>query len=190
MGAWIHRAIEQWTVWTIWLLLSLLWAVSSLFIVTWLPATVAVAAALQKVDAGYAVALREYRRVFFHRLPVGMLLGMPVLLSLLVTLIDLVALVHLGRTGISVLYAGLLVCLDVLLAGATSQSAAALSLADHSWRAALTLGARRFWLAPLKTLAWTGLMAILLALGIRLPVFAALAGGALQGQVLRSLART
>lgn len=190
-GAFVQRAIEQWTVWTIWLLLSLLWAASSLLIVTWLPATVAVAAALQKVDAGYAAALREYRQVFFRHLIVGLLLGLPVLLSLFVTLIDLVALVHLGRPGISVLYAGLLVCLDVLLAGTTLQGAASLSLAaDHSWRSALILGARRLWRAPLKTLAWTCLMACLIAFGMRLPLFAAIAGGALQGKVLQKVART
>ncbi|MCY0901631.1 MAG: hypothetical protein OWU32_05510 [Firmicutes bacterium] len=171
--------------------MSLLWAASSLLIVTWLPATVAVAAGLQKVDAGYAAALREYRQVFSRYLIVGLLLGLPVLLSLFVTLIDLVALVHLGRPGISVLYAGLLVCLDVLLAGTTLQGAASLSLAaDHSWRAALILGARRLWRAPLKTLAWTCLMACLIAFGMRLPLFAAIAGGALQGKVLQKVART
>lgn len=183
-GKWVQRFIDRWTLGTVWIFLSLLWALSSLFIITWLPATIAVTAAMRRIDEGYLAVAMEFFRNLIDRAFSGVLLGIPMLLIGSLSWINIQIMVHSKHVFLAVLYIGFLGFFNVVLAGVIIQSIAALSIKKLRIRTILSIAWRAFIQSSVKTLIITCLIIGVLVTSTKIPVVGILTDGSLIGWLI------
>lgn len=152
-------------------MLSLLWAAASIFVVTGGAATVALVAGGRYADDGYRAAAAAFARAFGRCLIPGFIVGLPILLCVAVTWVDVGALEHLPNVALAVIYTGLLVGGDVIVTGCAANGLARLARTqcEHSVRG-LTADMCKGWLyrpwMTLGTVVLWGCCAWLTALSV------------------------
>jgi len=187
IDGWISHLIEVWTRLTVRFFISLVWAVAALPLVTALPATVAAAISLRRVEDGYRATLSAFVYCFVQNLAQKILVGLPLWLSLLVSGLDFFVVLHIGVAWVVIVYVGIAALLNLYLAAVTILVAALLTTGKWSqrtvWKTANTL----FWAQPGETLLFIGLITAVLLLGLRLAVPVILLSGLIAAAAVNRL---
>ena len=175
----MERVLDLWTGVTVTVLISMMWMVTSIPVVTAMASTMAAMQASERRDEGYRAVFISYMHSFVRFLPRSAVLVLPVILCVLFTAGDLVSVIHLRSTWFGIVYIGILIVLDIAVFGLVFHCATFIARTGCSVRHAIPSSARHIMTQPVRTLAMVcGIFMVILA-SVRIPVFGFLFCGAL-----------
>ncbi len=175
----MEQVLDLWTGVTVTVLISMMWMVTSIPVVTAMASTMAAMQASERRDEGYYAVFITYVHSFIRFLPRSSVLILPVILCVLFTAGDLVSVIHLHATWFGVVYIGILLVLDIAVFGLAFHCATFISRTGCSVRHALQSSVRHIMTQPARTLLMVSGVFMVILISVRVPVFGFLFCGAL-----------
>ncbi len=184
---WVHLMIDRWTTLTVGILISLLWIFSSLFIVTCIPATIAATRAMRYINQGYWGTVTIFFQTFADRAISGLLIGIPYLLILSLSWINIQIMLHSSHLILAIIYIGVIIFINFLLQGIVIQSVSILSNDKRPIHDVLFTAWGALMMFPSKTILITFAILLVIVISVKIPIFILLADGAVIGWLILKL---
>lgn len=175
----VERVLDLWTGVTMTVLISMMWMVTSIPVVTAMASTMAAMQAAERRDEGYYAVFITYVHSFIRFLPRSSVLVIPLILCVLFTVGDLISVIHLHSTWFEIVYIGILIVLDIAVFGLVFHCATFIARTGCNVRHAILSSARHIMTQPARTLAMVSGIFMVILVSVRIPFFGFLFCGAL-----------